>query len=192
MNPTRLWIYGLLTRWMPETRLFALKVRLLRWCGAQVGENVRVCSSAVIRGNGRLVIGNDVWIGSEDYLSPVGEAVIRIGDCCDLAPRVTILTGTHEVNSAATPGGGGVSCRGEGQGPRRVRRERLLALRGKRHPARRVAGGQDARRGGGGRHALVADPQPSRRRRPRPGEAPPNLTYQHLFVNGVSNCKFFS
>ena len=106
MNPTRLWIYGLLTRWMPETRLFALKVRLLRWCGAQVGENVRVCSSAVIRGNGRLVIGNDVWIGSEDYLSPVGEAVIRIGDCCDLAPRVTILTGTHEVNSAATPGGG--------------------------------------------------------------------------------------
>lgn len=44
LHPARLWIYRLTTCWMPETRLFGLKATLLRWCGAQVGTNVRINS----------------------------------------------------------------------------------------------------------------------------------------------------
>lgn len=106
MKPFRLWIFGLLTGWLPETRFFALKASLLRWCGAQVGRNVRICSSAVFRGNGKLVIGNDVWIGAQTYISPVGSSVIKIGDCCDIAPRVMLLTGTHEVDPVGSHIGG--------------------------------------------------------------------------------------
>lgn len=106
MKPFRLWILGLLTGWLPETRFFALKARLLRWCGAQVGENVRICSSAVFRGNGKLVIGDDVWIGAQSYISPVGNSVIRIGNCCDIAPRVMLLTGTHAIDPAGPHIGG--------------------------------------------------------------------------------------
>lgn len=102
MSPFRLWVYALLTRWLPETRFFCLKVRLLRWCGAQIGTNVRINSSARFAGDGRLIIGDDVWIGAGDYLSAVGSATITIGSHCDLAPHVIVLTGTHAI------GGGGL------------------------------------------------------------------------------------
>lgn len=97
MKPSRLWIYRLLTRWLPETRFFGVKVVFLRWCGAEIGVNVRINSSARFSGNGRLVIGDDTWIGAENFISPVGNAEVRIGSHCDLGPGVMILTGSHAV-----------------------------------------------------------------------------------------------
>lgn len=107
MKPSRLWIYGLITKLLPETRFFAMKARLLVWCGAKVGKNVRICSSATIRGNGQLEIGDDVWVGAETYISPVGDAIIKIGSCCDIAPRVMILTGSHKIDPKGKHIGGG-------------------------------------------------------------------------------------
>ena len=83
---------------MPETRLFGLKAALLRWCGAKVGENVRISSSAKFFGGGELVIGDDVWVGTEDVIHPVRGASIKIGNCCDLGPGVMILTGLHKID----------------------------------------------------------------------------------------------
>lgn len=97
MKPFRLWLYGLVVRLLPETRAFALKVALLRWCGATVGRNVRINSSAVFLGTGRLTLGDDVWIGPGGFLSPVGDAEIRIGSHVDLGPQVMILTGSHRI-----------------------------------------------------------------------------------------------
>lgn len=97
MKPFRLWLYGLVVRLLPETRGFALKVALLRWCGATIGRNVRINSSAVFLGTGRLILGDDVWIGPGGFLSPVGEAEIRIGSHVDLGPQVMILTGSHRI-----------------------------------------------------------------------------------------------
>ena len=109
MRPSRLWIYRLITALLPETRFFGLKVRLLRWCGAQIGSNVRINSSARFAGNGQLIIGDDVWIGPGNLLSAVGSATLTIGSHCDLAPQVTLLTGTHVV-------GGGIAGRMAGPG----------------------------------------------------------------------------
>lgn len=108
LNSFRLWIYSILTRWMPETRAFGLKVRLLRWCGARIGKDVRINSSAIFSGNGRLIIGDDVWIGPRCYISPVGDAEIKLGSHIDFGPEVMILTGSHSITPDGEHIGGGV------------------------------------------------------------------------------------
>lgn len=111
MNVARLYVYSLITRWLPETRFFELKARLLRWCGAEVGKNVRINSSVKVIGTGQLVIGDDVWIGANCFFSPVGTAQIRVGNHVDIAPECTIITGSHYVDvDGEHIGGQGVSA----------------------------------------------------------------------------------
>lgn len=97
MKPLRLWVYRLMTCLMPETRMFGVKVRLLRWCGARVGDNVRISSSAIIQGNGGLEIGDGVWLGAGGLIISCSPAVVKIGSQCDFGPQVLIITGTHQI-----------------------------------------------------------------------------------------------
>lgn len=99
MHTSRIYIYNLLRRILPETRCFGLKAHMLAWCGASVGRNVRICSSAMIMGNGTLIIGDDVWIGERCFIKSTAPASIIIGSCCDIAPQVTLMTGTHEIDT---------------------------------------------------------------------------------------------
>ena len=96
MKTSRLYVMHLLMACMPPTRCFALKCALLRWAGAKVGSSVRVCSSARFYLSGHLVIGDDVWIGHE-VLIVGGDSDIVIGSRVDIAPRVTLVTGSHEL-----------------------------------------------------------------------------------------------
>ena len=98
MRSFRLYLYDVFVRLLPETRFWNLKSRLLRWCGAKVGLNVRISSSAIFLGDGRLEIGNDVWVGSGCRIMPVGDSSITIGPCCDIGPEVMIITGSHEID----------------------------------------------------------------------------------------------
>ena len=110
LKPFRLWLYRLLVHNLPETRCFGLKVFLLRWCGVQIGENVRINSSAVFSGDGSLTIGDDVWIGAGTFICPVGDGSVTIGSHVDLGPQVMIVTGSHEIDlSGLHIGGGGSS-----------------------------------------------------------------------------------
>lgn len=111
MIPYRLWIYRLLTSWLPETRFFAVKALLLRWCGAKVGKNVRINSSAKFLGCGGLEIGDDVWIGAGGCISSVGSAVVKIEKHCDLGPEVMVLTGTHDID----PDGDHIGAKGRSE-----------------------------------------------------------------------------
>ena len=106
MKPCRLWIYRLLTWWLPETRCFWWKRGLLRWAGATVGKNVRINSSAICSGNGGLVIGDDVWVGARDVICSTAPAHIVIGSHVDIAPEVMMLTGSHEIDPAGEHIGG--------------------------------------------------------------------------------------
>lgn len=85
-----------LCRILPETRLFRLKRQLWRLTGAHIEENVRICSSARFITNGDLKIGSGTWVGHE-VLVVGGRATVIIGKNSDIAPRVTMATGTHEV-----------------------------------------------------------------------------------------------
>ena len=87
----------MICRLLPETRCFGLKVALLRWCGAEIGANVRISSSARFFGGGKLTIGNDVWIGTDNVIHSVSRACIKIGNCCDFGPGVMVLTGSHKI-----------------------------------------------------------------------------------------------
>lgn len=100
MKAFRLYLYRLLSYLLPETRCFALKRVLLRWGGCKIGRNVRICSSAMIFGNGELSIGDDVWIGEKCFVKATKPAHIIIGSCCDIAPQVSMNTGTHEIDAS--------------------------------------------------------------------------------------------
>ena len=86
----------MLNRFIPETSAFAFKRALLRWCGARVGKNVRICSSATILGNGDLEIGDDTWVGHQVLIN--SGSLIQIGANVDIAPRVVLGTGSHKLD----------------------------------------------------------------------------------------------
>ena len=111
MKPSRLWLYKLMTGWLPETRCFGFKAALLRWCGAKIGNNVRICSSVVFSGDGMLEIGDDVWIGAGSRIVPVGDGKITIESHCDLGPEVMVLTGSHAID----PDGPHIGGKGTGE-----------------------------------------------------------------------------
>ncbi|SIT24367.1 acyltransferase [Chryseobacterium gambrini] len=113
MNTKILYIYNILRLFLPETSLFSLKNKILRLAGAKIGNNVRICSSVKILGDGDLEIGDNVWIGistlivsSKSRQNP--NAKITIGSNIDIAPRVYIGTGTHiiDINSENIAGEG--------------------------------------------------------------------------------------
>lgn len=92
------YINGLIFKLLPETRCFGFKRFLLKLAGIKVGNNVRVCSSISIVGNGEIIIGDNVWVGPQVFLSSNGGAKIIIGAHSGIAPQVYIATGTHEID----------------------------------------------------------------------------------------------
>ncbi len=96
MNSIKLYFVYLIFALIPPTRLFAAKAAMLRWCGARIGRNVRVVSSARFYLSGNLSIGDDTWIGHE-VLVIGGDADVTLGAGCDVAPRVVIATGSHQA-----------------------------------------------------------------------------------------------
>lgn len=106
MNSFKLYIIQSIVKILPETRLFGLKRFLYRFAGVNIGENVRICSSVRILGNGELIIGNNTWIGHEALI--ISSSKIQIGANVDIAPRVYIGTGTHaiDINSSNIAGVG--------------------------------------------------------------------------------------
>lgn len=96
MRSIRLNIVNYILPILPETRCFKMKCRLLRWAGAKIGENVRICSSVRIYGTGELIIGDSTWIGHQCIL--ISTSKISIGSYVDIAPRVYIGTGTHFID----------------------------------------------------------------------------------------------
>lgn len=99
MKSSRLYITHLVMSVLPPTRCFMLKRCMLRWSGARVGENVRIVSSARFYLTGNLIIGKGTWIGHE-VLMVGGDANIVIGDNVDIAPRTSLITGSHELFSS--------------------------------------------------------------------------------------------
>lgn len=83
----------------PETRCFGLKRAMWRLAGAKVGMGVRISSSVKIVCSGQLEIGEGTWLGSQVLLAPASKIVI--GKKCDIAPRVYIGNGTHEISPYA-------------------------------------------------------------------------------------------
>jgi len=107
IRPSRLYFVKLAFRMFPETSLTHVKLKMLRWAGVDVSGKAGICSSINILGCGELRIGQDTWLGHECLL--VASASIKIGARCDLAPQVTLITGSHELGNSARRAGKGIS-----------------------------------------------------------------------------------
>ena len=107
-NPPLLWLTRILFELVPSTRFFPLKRKLLSISGVDIHPSARVCSSVRIATSGHLAIGADTFIGHEVLISG-GDSSITIGSYCDIAPRVSILSGGHEI-AASGPRAAGPGC----------------------------------------------------------------------------------
>ena len=107
MNSGLLYIANHISHLLPDTRCFGLKRFLYRCGGVKVGKNVRICSSVTILGSGQLRIGENTWIGHDALI--IASADIDIGANVNIAPRVFVGTGTHQIDIT------GISIAGQGE-----------------------------------------------------------------------------
>ncbi len=96
---SRLWLTQLIFAVLPSTRWYPLKCRLLWLSGVDIHSSVRLCSSVRILTSGHLTIGAGTFVGHEVLIAG-GDCSIIIGSDCDIAPRVTIVSGGHEIAPA--------------------------------------------------------------------------------------------
>lgn len=97
MSPTKLYFFNLYCKFVPPTRCNNMKIRLLRWSGAKVGNNVSIFSPKIM-GNFDLEIGNNVWIGHEPLIFGAHGSKIIIEDNAKVASRAILVTGYHDYN----------------------------------------------------------------------------------------------
>jgi putative colanic acid biosynthesis acetyltransferase WcaF len=78
----------------PLNPVSGLKVALLRWFGATVGEGVVIKPSVNIKYPWRLKLGNHVWIGEKVWIDNLGD--VEIADNCVLSQGSMLLSGSHD------------------------------------------------------------------------------------------------
>ncbi len=92
---------------LPENHLFPFKAFLLRSRGYMIGKNVKVASSVKIKLK-YLSIGDNSYINF-DTLITGGDVLIQIGNNVDIAPRCSIISGSHEIAGSSHRAGKGLS-----------------------------------------------------------------------------------
>lgn len=79
------------------------KVRLLRRYGFSIGDGCRIVGPMTV--DGKLKLGKDVFVGRD--FTVYGNGTVTIGECCDIAPGVCFLTGTHAIGDSSRRAGKG-------------------------------------------------------------------------------------
>lgn len=96
LSTKKLYFYHLICPLIPVSRCHGFKAKLLRWCGAKVGKNVEIMSTAKFYGGFELIIGNGVFIGYDAMIFGHNESTIIIEDYAKVGTRASIVTGSHE------------------------------------------------------------------------------------------------
>ena len=96
LNTKKLYVYHLVALFLPASRCHGIKARLLRWCGATVGKNVEIMSTAKFYGGFDLRIGDGVFIGFDALIFGHNDSKITIENFAKVGTRASIVTGSHE------------------------------------------------------------------------------------------------
>lgn len=108
-NSIRLYLVNLIFSLMPLTRWYRSRSILLRFAGVSCDDTVRVVSSVrIVVSN--VDVGMGTFIGHQVLIAGSDEGRISIGNYVDIAPRVTILSGSHCIDME------GLRAAGEGVG----------------------------------------------------------------------------
>lgn len=84
-------------------KFFEKKRRLLNAIGHEIGEGSKIVGP--IECTGKLVVGNNSWIGKNLKIN--GNGTVIIGNNCDIGPEVTFQTGGHEIGMYTRRAGNG-------------------------------------------------------------------------------------
>jgi len=94
---------------VPATHLFSFKRKILNVLNIKIGNKTSITNNIKIYGRGKIIIGNNCWIGISCQFHISSDACVKIGNNCDIAPDVKFITGTHEIGSTQRRAGKGVS-----------------------------------------------------------------------------------
>lgn len=97
INTSRIYLFNFFCKLTPPSRCNKLKVQLLRWAGANVGENVSIFTPKIL-GNFNLEIGDNVWIGHDALIFGAAGSTIMIDNHAKVASRAVLVTGYHEYS----------------------------------------------------------------------------------------------
>lgn len=97
---------------LPLTRLYKLKTKVLIIAGLDCKQSARIVSSARII-NLNVSIGEDTFIGHQVLITGNDDFSIKIGNHVDLAPRVCIVSGSHEIDMIGDHTAGSGSAGGD-------------------------------------------------------------------------------
>lgn len=92
---------------LPVSRFYALKKYFLNHAGIRVADGGLINGGTRFLGRGHVAVGSQTWIGPNCNFYTHTDAPIFIGDCCDIAPEVSLVTGSHEIGSAERRAGVG-------------------------------------------------------------------------------------
>lgn len=98
-NPVKLfiwyWVNAFLFKssWIPFS---FIKILILRWFGAKVGEGVTIKPCVNIKYPWFLRVGNNVWIGEEVWVDNL--QMVELGDNVCLSQGAMLLTGNHNYS----------------------------------------------------------------------------------------------
>lgn len=80
--------------WFPS---YQLKVWLLRWFGARIGDGVVIKQNVRIKYPWRLMVGDHCWIGQDAWIDSLAD--VRIGSHACISQGVYLCTGSHDYRS---------------------------------------------------------------------------------------------
>lgn len=104
MLSLRRYIANFVLSFLPPTRLFGLKAFVWNMAGVKVRHGARLVSSVKIWTSGPVTIGEGTFVGHEVMIAG-GNAPVVIGQNCDIAPRVLIVTGSHKPGDGSRAAG---------------------------------------------------------------------------------------
>ena len=91
--------YNLFISPLPQRGLFKTRARALRLSGLTISPGVRVSSGAQFLDR-YISIGADTWVGPDVLILSCDLGPVHIGKNVDIAPRVTIVSGSHTLGSS--------------------------------------------------------------------------------------------
>ncbi|MCF3128334.1 acyltransferase [Acinetobacter soli] len=103
------YLINIIFSFLPATKMFKFKVLLLNFFGMDISPNARLCGNIKIYGRGKLIIGDDTFIGIGTCFILAEDAPIIIGKNCDIAPYCIFHTGSHEIGPSSRRAGTGFS-----------------------------------------------------------------------------------
>jgi maltose O-acetyltransferase len=91
---------------------FIVRNKIAKLMKIKLGKNVRINIGFRVYGPGKVVIGDNVWIGPNCRIYTAGSdsrGGVYIGNNCDIAPEVVFVCGSHEIGDTKRRAGKGIS-----------------------------------------------------------------------------------